>query len=158
MSGAKTKNRRKGQAVWGGKLVLSILIFLSPGFGQTQNQPPSSQSSKTEPEFFCGLRHPEAVTVDVEVTDKRGRFVSGLNYRDFIVYEDNLKQPIDFFTEEEVLISGRTVIKYNIGYVSRNEERDGKYRSIRVETREGKSRKPKVFSSPNGYFAKMLDR
>ena len=47
----------------------------------------------------------ELVNVNVTVTDRSGRFVTGLTPDDFIVYDDNLEQDISHFSAERVPVS-----------------------------------------------------
>jgi Ca-activated chloride channel homolog len=47
----------------------------------------------------------ELVNVAVTVTDVYGRFVPNLTQDDFVVYEDNVAQPISYFTRERVPVS-----------------------------------------------------
>ncbi|MCD6451800.1 MAG: VWA domain-containing protein [Acidobacteria bacterium] len=43
----------------------------------------------------------ELVTLDVTVTDKRGRYISGLGKDDFLVYEDGVLQKVTHFSREK---------------------------------------------------------
>lgn len=45
------------------------------------------------------------VTLNVSVTDPQGRFVTGLDAAHFEVYEDNVKQNIEFFSDEDAPVS-----------------------------------------------------
>jgi VWFA-related protein len=47
----------------------------------------------------------ELVNVTTTVTDRNGRFVSGLNQEDFTVYEDNERQQVTHFSNERVPVS-----------------------------------------------------
>ncbi len=47
----------------------------------------------------------ELINVTATVTDRRGRFVSGLGKDDFLVYEDDLLQEISYFSNERVPVS-----------------------------------------------------
>lgn len=47
----------------------------------------------------------ELVNVNVTVTDRSGRFVSGLTQDDFVVYDDNRPQDISHFNAERVPVS-----------------------------------------------------
>ena len=47
----------------------------------------------------------ELVNVNVTVTDRSGRFVTGLTPDDFVVYDDNLEQDISHFSAERVPVS-----------------------------------------------------
>src|SRR5574341_194726 len=43
----------------------------------------------------------DLVSLRVSVTDKEGRFVSGLNQGAFAVYEDGVRQEISFFSDQD---------------------------------------------------------
>lgn len=43
----------------------------------------------------------DVVTVPVRVLDKKGRFVAGLTRENFKIYEDNVEQPIAYFSSEQ---------------------------------------------------------
>ncbi|MFQ3591251.1 MAG: VWA domain-containing protein [Chloracidobacterium sp.] len=45
------------------------------------------------------------VTLNVSVTDAQGRFVTGLDAEHFEIYEDNVKQTIEFFSDEDAPVS-----------------------------------------------------
>jgi len=47
----------------------------------------------------------ELVNVNVTVTDRSGRFISGLTQEDFVVYDDTHEQEITHFTAERVPVS-----------------------------------------------------
>ena len=52
--------------------------------------------------FRAGI---ELVNVTATVTDNRGRFVSGLEREDFLVYEDDVLQEVSYFSSERVPVS-----------------------------------------------------
>jgi hypothetical protein len=45
----------------------------------------------------------DLVSLRVSVTDKEGRFVSGLNQGDFAVYEDGVRREISFLSDQDAL-------------------------------------------------------
>ena len=47
----------------------------------------------------------ELVNVTATVTDDSGRFVSGLNKEDFVIYDDGAKQDITYFSSDRVPVS-----------------------------------------------------
>ena len=65
----------------------SFLYALSSGPGQ----------SKQPPRFGIDVN---AVTLDVVVTDAKGKFVKNLKEDDFVVLEEGVPQPLTFFTAE----------------------------------------------------------
>jgi len=66
---------------------VSFLYALSSGSGQ----------SKQPPRFGIDVN---AVTLDVVVTDAKGKFVKNLKEDDFVVLEEGVPQPLTFFTAE----------------------------------------------------------
>ena len=66
----------------------------------TQAQP--SQKPKRPPRFEVNV---DAVTLDVVVTDKKGRFVKGLKQEDFAVLEEGIPQELEFFTAENTPVT-----------------------------------------------------
>src|SRR5215467_3343569 len=93
------------------------------------------------------------VIVEVEVNDRYGKYVSDLTHNDFIIYEDDTEQKIDFFTRGEVSDRDGVHIRYTIGYYPTNSKRDGQLRSIRVKLRKGKNRGKEIRYYPENYFA-----
>ena len=66
------------------------------------------QQPRTDPDGDRGFRFRsgvELVNVTATVTDRRGRFVSGLERDDFLVYEDDVLQEISYFSNERVPVS-----------------------------------------------------
>src|SRR6266545_948792 len=52
----------------------------------------------------------DLVSLRVSVTDKEGRFVSGLSQGAFAVYEDGVRQEISFFSEQDVPVAVGVVL------------------------------------------------
>ncbi len=72
---------------------LCLLIGASVSHAQQREQKPDSeQTIRIETTL---------VSVPVIVSDRQGRYVSGLKASDFTVYEDRSKRPIDFFGDAE---------------------------------------------------------
>jgi Ca-activated chloride channel family protein len=66
-------------------------------------EPQAPQSDPAaNPRFKSGI---ELVTVTATVSDARGRFVPGLHQEDFVVYEDDAPQVINYFSAERVPVS-----------------------------------------------------
>lgn len=77
-----------------------LLLALGAGYGVSgQQQPPNL------PESFRFRTGVELINVTATVTDSRGRFVSGLQKDDFLVYEDGELQPVTHFSNERVPVS-----------------------------------------------------
>ncbi len=73
--------------------------FLSAGFaGQKASSAPSSQQEKTLPPQAGVLKiEAPSVVVDMIVTDRKGRSVSGMTADDFAVYDNNVLQKVVTF-------------------------------------------------------------
>lgn len=71
-------------------------------------QPPASPSGQKKPEDKQGpiaIIKTEIVTLSVTVTDPYNRLVTGLAKQNFEVFEDKVKQDIEFFKDEDVPVS-----------------------------------------------------
>jgi VWFA-related protein len=65
---------------------------------------PEVTSGRDQMEFVIRV-YPTQVFVPVTVRDSDGRMVEGLTVRDFSVYEDGIRQPINFFTSDPFPLS-----------------------------------------------------
>ena len=63
--------------------------------GQLPGQPPGPPAAPDQPTFRAGV---EVVSLNVTVTERDGRFVSGLPQEAFSVFEDGVKQDVIFFS------------------------------------------------------------
>jgi VWFA-related protein len=75
--------------------------------------PPGSTAkaqSGAQEELYKIVRNVNQVIVPVRVTDETGRLVSGLVAKDFSVYEDGKKQPMNFFTSDPFALSAAIVL------------------------------------------------
>jgi Ca-activated chloride channel family protein len=70
-----------------------MLLVIQPGLCAQQQQGDQGQAIIKQ--------HTSLVTVDVTVTDKQYRQVSGLSKEHFEVFEDKVRQQIDFFSDED---------------------------------------------------------
>lgn len=70
-------------------LALAILTLVSSVFAQSQS---SDEVIKIETTL---------ISVPVVVSDRQGRYIAGLEAKDFTVYQDGIAQNIDFFTATE---------------------------------------------------------
>lgn len=77
---------KKVFAVW------TVLIWLIAGFIQSNAQEQKQETLKIDTAL---------VSVPVIVSDRQGRYISGLKASDFTLYEDRVKQPIDFFADTQ---------------------------------------------------------
>src|SRR5215468_8106174 len=79
--------------------LISLMAFL-PVFGQSQEEKP--QQDQQQPTFKIGTN---LVTVPVIVTDRYGRFVTGLTQKEFTVREEGSPQKIEDFSSTEAPFS-----------------------------------------------------
>ncbi|WP_291983036.1 VWA domain-containing protein, partial [Luteitalea sp.] len=63
--------------------------------GVSTDQPPAPPAAPEQPTFRAGV---EVVSLNVTVTERDGRFVSGLPQEAFSVFEDGVKQDVIFFS------------------------------------------------------------
>lgn len=70
---------------------------------------PQGQATPSEvsgyDKLYTVISNPTQVVVPVTVRDTDGRLVEGLGVRDFAVYEDGVRQPINFFTSDPFPLS-----------------------------------------------------
>jgi len=72
------------------KLIVALLLMTLPVFPQQQPQ---------QPTFFSETIEVRVINIDVVVTDKAGRPVTGLTQEDFALFENGKPQPISNFLE-----------------------------------------------------------
>ncbi len=65
-------------------------------------QPAAQDPDRPAFRFRTGV---DLINVSATVTDRRGRFVSGLDKDDFLVYEDGVPQTLTYFSRERVPVS-----------------------------------------------------
>jgi Ca-activated chloride channel homolog len=99
-------------------IILAVASFLFLGYitggtAKAQNTerdrmatptPPATPSpTRTiEEETEVGFIETELVNLNVRVVDRNNRPINGLKQSDFTIFEDNVKQEIDFFSQSEV--------------------------------------------------------
>src|SRR5215510_3439211 len=71
-----------------------------PGFSGLAQQDRSHVDRKAQDAAALKLKT-ELISVQVAVTDQRGRAVSGLTPADFRIYEDKIEQPVSFFSDHD---------------------------------------------------------
>jgi Ca-activated chloride channel family protein len=106
------------------KIVTGSLVFIFilagnlPGIGKVFSQskekanPRSETGNNSNPNSVTGIRKQgekvqlstNLVSLTVTVTDQLGRFVTGLSIDDFQVFDDNVKQQITHFSDEDAPI------------------------------------------------------
>jgi len=91
--------------------------------------------------------------ISVIVPGKNVKKATGLRRADFTIYENGVKQEIDFMRVERSEKSGSQTV-YKIGYVPTDEYVDGKFRklTVKIQTKDGRRLKGQVF--PKGYVSK----
>ena len=84
--------------------VICLGLAPAPGVGRAA-QDPAPESGGQQGGSFRFRTGVELINVAVTVVDSSGRFVSGLQKDDFVVYEDGVEQPITHFNNERVPVS-----------------------------------------------------
>ncbi len=89
--------------IW--KFIAPALLVLAAAFSQSvfaqetkEKEKDKAEQQEQQPTFKFGTM---LITVPVVVTDRYGRFVTGLNRNDFSVYEDGASQKIETFSSIE---------------------------------------------------------
>jgi len=80
-----------------------ILFALQPGVRGQQQKPNQNQNQDQDQTVI--RQRTAVVTVNVSVTDKQSRQISGLNKDHFEIYEDKVRQQIEFFSDEDKPVS-----------------------------------------------------
>jgi len=94
-------------------LCVSVIVFLSLAVTHAQksaqdpkstsNDPPSQDQKKEQGPVV--KERTDVVTLSVTVTDPFNRLVTGLDRHHFEIFEDKVKQQIEFFRDEDVPVS-----------------------------------------------------
>ena len=97
-----TTETRRGWNI--GRAIVSVLVCVITATLVVDGQQPRTETAGGDQgfRFRSGV---ELINVTATVTDRRGRFVSGLEKDDFLVYEDDLLQEIGYFSNERVPVS-----------------------------------------------------
>ncbi len=96
----RTRRAAHDDRVLGAVVGLAAALALAAVVSAQAPQPPPSDAQGFK--FRSGV---ELINVTATVTDASGRFVSGLQQDDFIVYEDNEPQTVTHFSAEQVPVS-----------------------------------------------------
>jgi VWFA-related protein len=87
----------------------------SQGADQVQQKAPEiPEAGQGQAGILTFSTRVDAVTVPVTVLDKKHQQVAGLTWRDFQVYENNIRQPIVFFSADAVALSVALVIDQSL--------------------------------------------
>jgi hypothetical protein len=89
------RSKNRGASIY--KALIGCLLLLAPQPGvRGQQQGPDIDQDKN-----VIRQRTSVVVVNVSVTDKQFRQISGLNKDHFEIYEDKVRQQIDFFSDED---------------------------------------------------------
>jgi VWFA-related protein len=80
-------------------IVLASIVVLTAAGAARQDEPPAFKASSSD-----------LVVLPVTVTDKQGRLISDLQRDAFVVYDNDRRQEIAFFTQEDTPVSVALVI------------------------------------------------
>lgn len=112
-------------------VVWALAASLSPAWAQDATPPPPAQAAKppvrSEEAFRTSVSE---VVVPVTVTDDRGRFVSNLDEKDFLLLDEGVPQKITYFTRER---NQPVVIGYLIDLSNRTRLHWDKFREAVIE-------------------------
>jgi hypothetical protein len=122
-----------------------VVLLFTPIIG-------SGQTSENQVELGCRLAV-DLVYVYVEVEDESGRRLSDLNKDQFVIYEDGVKQSLEFLRQQEGVAAGKTRVRYKLGYYPTNDKQDGLFRLIQIQVLTENDNKVKGLYWPIGYFA-----
>jgi len=87
-------------------LVLTLSVVMVAGTGRGQNPEQNTTSEKTGKQSSPTLKvDVDLVLVNATVTDRLGRYVSGLEAQHFQITEDRTEQKVEYFSAEDVPIS-----------------------------------------------------
>lgn len=90
------------------RLFLILSLFFYPVKAQSQE---GKETPKGQDEAVTLKAH--LVTIDVTVKDKKGKSITNLEAEDFTIYENGVRQRVEFF--EPPLASGKQAVKENSG-------------------------------------------
>ena len=100
MTDHRVETRRPWDTV---RLIMASLVFvIAATYVVDGQQPGAARDGDRAFRFRSGI---ELINVTATVTDRRGRFVSGLEKEDFLVYEDDQLQEISHFSNQRVPVS-----------------------------------------------------
>lgn len=100
MTEPTTEQRRRSSV--GRTIMAALVCVIAVTLAVDSQQPRAETDGDRAFRFRSGV---ELVNVTATVTDRRGRFVSGLEQEDFLVYEDDQLQEISYFSNERVPVS-----------------------------------------------------
>jgi hypothetical protein len=125
------------------KLLAPLAILFVSAFqcaAQSQDQAGTAQNATGKDEIIACRFSVLDIYVDVEVKDQRGKVVPNLDWKNFLVYEDGVRQDIYAFMQVGEQPNG----KYLLYYLPTNPVFDSKRRKVRIEARTTDGRKLRV--------------
>lgn len=100
MTDPTAETRRSGTT---GHAIVAVLVCVIAATYAVSGQQPQIETDQDQGfRFRSGI---ELINVTATVTDRRGRFVPGLEKEDFLVYEDDALQAISHFSNQRVPVS-----------------------------------------------------
>jgi hypothetical protein len=117
--------------------ILFVSVFQCAA--QSQNQAGTDQKTTDKDGIIACRFSVLDIYVDIEVKDRKGKLVPYLDPKNFLVYEDGVRQGIYTFSEQS---DG----KYLLSYLPTNLVFDGKRRKVRIHARTSDGRKLVVSS------------
>ena len=85
--------------------LLLLAVFLAGGWAAVSGQQQSGQQQEDGKQTFRFRTGVELINVTATVTDRTGRFVSGLRREDFRIFEDDVERSITHFSSDRVPVS-----------------------------------------------------
>jgi len=137
MSGNNTINCKPAKFL--SSLAILFILVIQCG-AQSQDQAGTDRKGTRKDEIIACRFSALGMIVDIEVKDQRGKVVPGLNWRNFVVYEDGVQQQILSFMQAGEQSSD----KYSLYYEPSNVVFDGERRKVRIEARSTDGRKLRV--------------
>ena len=89
------RSKNRGASIYKALIACLLLLAPRPGVGGQQQGPDFDQDKNVI------RQRTSLVVVNVSVTDKQFRQISGLNKEHFEIYEDKVRQQIEFFSDDD---------------------------------------------------------
>jgi hypothetical protein len=134
-------------------LLVSLIILASvvQSLAQSQTQVQPDTPKNNEPQTIVCYVY--MVVVRLHVQDQAGKEVSNLTRHDVIVYEDGVRQTIDFWMRDGDSETEGIQPGFELAYYPKPPF-DGKFRRIRVVMTGKDKGRLRVEFSPKGYYAR----
>lgn len=133
-------------------LGLTVLSLSIQSFAQSQIQSNEEGRIKSDDQtIICKVL---TIGVRANVTDWQGKEIADLTKDDFIIYEDGVKQELQFWKRNTGPDRQPDQPIYEAGYLPNTRHFRGEWRKIRIVVRNQDERRLKVEFTPKGYYAK----